>query len=180
MQMQDVRGAKETMKKFSGPLQLISQTIGQRGFLGMYRGQSLTMARELIGGVAWFGSYETICGLFLKREAAKTKPGSSPMQKGDLHPWKIATAGAIAGTNDFNFKGMAFNASFYPGDLLKSNVQIQSALDGKDLSFREVAKQIYKESGIRGFFRGFGLTVLRSAPTSACIFMTYEFLNKNP
>lgn len=32
---------------------------------------------------------------------------------------------------------------------------------------REVARHVYSESGLRGFYRGFGVSVLQFAPTSA-------------
>lgn len=36
-----------------------------------------------------------------------------------------------------------------------------------NLTAREVARQVYGESGMRGFYRGFGVSVLQFAPTSA-------------
>ncbi len=36
-----------------------------------------------------------------------------------------------------------------------------------NITAREVARQIYGESGLRGFYRGFGVSVLQFAPTSA-------------
>lgn len=35
------------------------------------------------------------------------------------------------------------------------------------MTAREVARQVYGESGLRGFYRGFGVSVLQFAPTSA-------------
>lgn len=37
----------------------------------------------------------------------------------------------------------------------------------KNITAREVARQVYAESGLRGFYRGFGISVLQFAPTSA-------------
>lgn len=37
----------------------------------------------------------------------------------------------------------------------------------RNLTAREVARQVYGESGVRGFYRGFGISVLQFAPTSA-------------
>eukprot|EP00752_Nemacystus_decipiens_P006840 g6142.t1 len=38
---------------------------------------------------------------------------------------------------------------------------------------REVARQVYGESGLRGFYRGFGVSVLQFAPTSAIWWAAY-------
>lgn len=38
---------------------------------------------------------------------------------------------------------------------------------------REVARQVYGESGLRGFYRGFGISVLQFAPTSAVSYFVF-------
>lgn len=37
----------------------------------------------------------------------------------------------------------------------------------RKVTARQVAKRVYTESGVRGFYRGFGVSVLQFAPTSA-------------
>ncbi|CAM9384822.1 unnamed protein product [Pylaiella littoralis] len=43
----------------------------------------------------------------------------------------------------------------------------------KNITAREVARQVYAESGLRGFYRGFGVSVLQFAPTSAIWWAAY-------
>ena len=46
----------------------------------------------------------------------------------------------------------------------------------KSATFLKTARKLYQESGIRGFYRGCGITVFRAAPSSAIIFGIYEWL----
>lgn len=48
----------------------------------------------------------------------------------------------------------------------------------RNVTARQVANRVYKESGLRGFYRGFGISVLQFAPTSAVSThgVTYAFL----
>lgn len=41
-------------------------------------------------------------------------------------------------------------------------------------SFAQVLKQMYQQQGIRGLYRGFGVTALRAAPANAVLFAGYE------
>ncbi|GAA6102280.1 mitochondrial carnitine/acylcarnitine carrier protein, partial [Tachysurus ichikawai] len=40
----------------------------------------------------------------------------------------------------------------------------------------DCVKQIYRESGIRGIYKGTALTLMRDVPASGMYFMTYEWL----
>lgn len=44
--------------------------------------------------------------------------------------------------------------------------------------FAQVATGMYRASGIRGLYRGCGLTCMRSAPSSAVIFLVYESMKE--
>lgn len=46
----------------------------------------------------------------------------------------------------------------------------------KKITFWECARIVWKEQGIKGLYRGCGITVARAAPSSAFIFAIYEGL----
>ena len=57
--------------------------------------------------------------------------------------------------------------------------QIQQASAGKERKYAgpvDCAKQLYREGGIRGVYRGTAATLLRDVPASGMYFMTYEWL----
>ena len=75
--------------------------------------------------------------------------------------------------------GMSYNFIFYPADTIKSRMQTEevgSVIGGQRRSFWSVGKALWLQHGIKGMYRGCGITVLRSAPSSALIFSIYEWL----
>jgi ornithine carrier protein len=154
-------GSKATVS-FRGPIHIITHTFQQNGLTGFYRGHLATFIRECGGGAFWFGSYEYICMLFMKH---REKSSGKSISKKDLTPQELMAAGAIG--------GMAYNFSFFPFDVVKSHMQTEEELTGMKRRFGQVVKSLWEGAGIRGFYQGCGITVARSAPTSAIIFMTY-------
>lgn len=145
-----------------GPMSVFMHTLKSKGITGLYQGHTGTLLREVAGGVAWFGIYEWSVKRLLAQDPYKVRT------KADLSAWELMGAGALA--------GMGYNSALYPADVVKS--RMQSGLHGND-GFLKIAKEIYQTHGARFFFRGFGLTVCRSAPSSAIIFYSYEWLNRN-
>ncbi|KAI9340837.1 mitochondrial carrier domain-containing protein [Obelidium mucronatum] len=151
---------------YNGPLHIIKTTLKTEGLAGFYRGHLGTFLRESGGGAAWFGTYEYVCKAMIERNAHK-----GVKTKDDLTPVHLMGAGALA--------GMMFNFSLFPADVIKSRQQTMDSNSTGKRGFGEIAKEIYATQGIKGFYRGCGITVARSAPTSGVIFMSYELLRRN-
>ncbi len=75
--------------------------------------------------------------------------------------------------------GMATWASHYPLDLISSRMEASVALGDRQLTMTEHIKEIYAQSGVRGFFRGIGPCLLRAFPVNATIFLTYDLCKAN-
>lgn len=119
-----------------------------------------TFLRETGGSAAWFGTYEYTSS-FLKSYRRQTV----------VPAHDLMFSGACA--------GMAYNLVLFPADSIKSRMQTDSISDGhKSRGFWEVGKEMWKYGGIRVFYRGCLITVLRAAPASAVIFWMYENLKK--
>lgn len=143
----------------NGPFSLLAHTLKTKGITGLYKGHWGTLMREIAGGAAWFGVYE----LAIQQMLSKTPK----LKKEDLSAYHLMTAGALA--------GMSYNAALFPADVIKSRQQV--SMD--NAKFTHVAKELYRAEGLRGFYRGFGITIARSAPTSAIIFLVYENLTRH-
>ncbi|KAG0225794.1 hypothetical protein BGW41_004547 [Actinomortierella wolfii] len=162
----------------SGPLSVIRHIYAQHGLRGFYLGHFPTFLREVGGGAAWFGSYEAVCRFWIAHEQAKLPVGSSKkVTQADLSAPYLMSAGAIA--------GMAYNFILFPADCIKSHMQTMDELRAHQeevgttrKGFWATGKEIFRSEGIRGLYRGCGITVVRAAPTSAIIFMTYELLSR--
>jgi len=73
-------------------------------------------------------------------------------------------AGGMAGV--FNW------AIAIPQDVLKS--RLQTAPHGQYLGIKCVFKQLMKEEGFRGLYRGWLPVMMRAFPANACCFLGYE------
>ena len=152
-------------------IQLIRSVFQTQGILGFWHGQLGTLIRETGGSAAWFGSYEGVKLEFLQYE--KNRRPQSAVSADDLRIWQQVLAGAAA--------GMAYNFVFYPADTIKSRMQTEEVRSSSGIlmaksSFLSTGKVLWRQQGLKGFYRGCGITVFRAAPSSAIIFSIYEGL----
>lgn len=135
-----------------------------QGISGFWHGQMGTLIRETGGSSAWFGSYECMKIFFRKYGVSKSKDS--------LAVYEQMISGAIA--------GMSYNFIFYPADTIKSRMQTEDVkgVIGDRRTFWTVGSALWKQHGLKGLYRGCGITVARAAPSSAFIFMIYEALRK--
>ena len=155
----------------------IRRIFRQGGLPGLWRGQVSTLIRETGGSAAWFGSYEALTAHFKKRPQQR-EPMQAQRVDIKLAAWQQMIAGACA--------GVSYNFVFYPVDTIKSRIQTYQPEPNPgdrhirmNLGFGAVAREIWITDGIRGFYRGCGLTLLRAAPSSALIFSIYEALQNS-
>ena len=160
--------------QLAGPLSVIGAVYRHHGVFGFWHGQLGTLIRETGGSAAWFGSYESVSTL-LRNYVHKPDTDSSNMSmtQKSLPVWQQMLAGAAA--------GISYNFIFYPADTIKSRMQteeISEVLQGRRKTFWEVGKALWQQQGVKGLYRGCGITVGRAAPSSAFIFAVYEGLRK--
>jgi ornithine carrier protein len=75
--------------------------------------------------------------------------------------------------------GMSYNFIFYPADTIKSKIQTgELSAHGVRPTFLQVGRALWQSHGMKGLYRGCGITVARSAPSSALIFTIVENLKK--
>ncbi|TKX22473.1 hypothetical protein C1H76_5255 [Elsinoe australis] len=158
-----------------GILSIIASVYKHQGVAGFWRGQMGTLLRETGGSAAWFGSYESVSAFFRARQAkASALVNAEAGEKIDLPIHQQMLAGAAA--------GMAYNFAFFPADTIKSRLQTEEiGIAGAKAQegFWDTGKAIWRQHGLRGLYRGCGITVARSAPSSALIFTLYETLKSN-
>ena len=154
-----------------GPLKIIASVFRHHGIFGFWHGQLGTLIRETGGSAAWFGSYESMNALFKKYNTPSTKTSSTTLESNATLPiYYQLLAGATA--------GMSYNFIFYPADTIKSRMQTEG-VDAEYITKRTFwasGKALWEQQGIRGMYRGCGITVGRAAPSSAFIFAIYEGL----
>lgn len=165
----------QTFKSLDGPLTLLRRTVATDGIRGLWLGQTGTLLRETGGGVAWFLAFESASRYLVSRK--RTQLNRSDVTKKDLSALELIGAGALA--------GVSYNVVLFPADSVKSTMQteremLSSQTGGKwkGTGFLGTFKKIYSTRGIKGLYAGCGVTCLRSAPSSAIIFLLYNKLEK--
>ncbi|KAL7538037.1 hypothetical protein ACHAWF_005975 [Thalassiosira exigua] len=136
-----------------GPIAALKGTLNKLGIFGLYTGAVPIFLGTTIGYGFRFCTYEKVS------DAMETSFGFGRVG-----------ATVIGG----GMAGMATWASHYPLDLVSSRMEASVALGSPRLTMSEHFKEIYAQSGMRGFFRGLGPCLLRAFPVNATIFFTYD------
>ena len=153
-----------------GPLTIIASVFRHHGVFGFWHGQLGTLIRETGGSAAWFGSYEGVKMLLKWHRSRRTMLSPDVDSEVALPIYQQLLAGATA--------GISYNFICFPADTIKSRMQTEEVVAGSDgrRTFWASGKALWQQQGVKGMYRGCGITVGRAAPSSAFIFAVYEGL----
>lgn len=142
----------QASNKYKNELECARAIIETSSFLGLLnRGLGPTLWREIPS----YGMYFYFYAILMQTSFAQALGSAAPL-----------VFGAIT--------GMACWIPVYPIDVVKTIVQNS---DGSDkLNSIEVAKQLYQERGIGGFFDGLSSKMLRAAVNHSITFYVYDIL----
>ncbi|KAM9326572.1 mitochondrial carnitine/acylcarnitine carrier protein-like [Gastrophryne carolinensis] len=153
--------ANSSVKRFAGPIDCAQQLYREQGFRSLYRGTMLTLLRDIPATGTYFMSYEWM-------KEALTPDGQ---RVSDLSAARILLAGGVAGVGNW--------VVAIPVDVLKS--RFQTAQDGHYRGTLDVLREVLREEGPRGLYKGFTAAMLRAFPANAACFLGFEvsmtFLN---
>lgn len=142
---------------YRGTLDCFKKTLAKEGVLGLYKG----MAAPIIGVTPMFA----VCffGFGLGKKLQQKTPDDV------LTYPQLFAAGMLS--------GVFTTAIMAPGERIKCLLQIQAASGQvKYAGPMDCVKQLYRENGVRGIYKGTALTLMRDVPASGMYFMTYEWL----
>jgi solute carrier family 25 carnitine/acylcarnitine transporter 20/29 len=143
--------------QFTGMVDVFKQTIKSEGVTGLYRG----MGAPLCGIAPIFAIY--FWGFEQGKTIARNMGGVFTNDNGS-----ISTAGIVFGGG---FSAIPGSALMVPGDRIKVMLQATgSKIEGPIAAI----KQIAQEGGVRAFYKGTGLTLLRDGPGSMAYYGGYE------
>lgn len=74
--------------------------------------------------------------------------------------------------------GLAQTPVSSPIELAKTRLQLRSTGQGNSQGPMQCLRNIYRQEGCRGVFKGLGITFLREGPSYGVYFVTYEMLTK--
>jgi solute carrier family 25 citrate transporter 1 len=122
--------------------------IKQEGFKGLYQGYTPTLIRQSLNQASRFLFYQHYKDYITQKNK-------------QFSPYHSLQGGVFAGI----FSVIVST----PADVLKTQMQ-----EGKKEHIIPIIKNIYKDFGIRGFWRGSLARMLRVAPGQGVMFFTYE------
>lgn len=105
---------------------------------------------------AYFGSYH-----YIKQLTESPVPRS----KGAAMAVTVMSGGCA---------GIVYWLFAYHFDAIKNRIMTDSDVTPRYKGVADAARQIYRESGLRGFYRGFTPCVLRAFPANAACFVAFE------
>ncbi|KRZ17322.1 Mitochondrial ornithine transporter 1 [Trichinella zimbabwensis] len=138
-----------------GPTLLTRQIVREEGIVGLFKGLSPTLIREIPGYFFFFGTYEA------SRHMLTPENGD----KNNLGVTRTCICGGLA--------GIAFWLSIFPADVIKSKIQVQG-----HGSFYRMFLTILQTSGVRGLYAGLAPALVRTSIASGALFVAYEAVQK--
>ncbi|KAJ3436332.1 nicotinamide adenine dinucleotide transporter 1-related [Anaeramoeba flamelloides] len=175
-------------REYQGTIQTIKKIYYEEGTSSLFSGIGSSIL-GLANIAIYFPLYEKIKQEIRKRkrailkDLAKANPQISGFQeimyqnieeeeeKKKLKCYELFLASAIAKTIASGFS--------YPNEVVRAKLQNQkSSKVHKNKNFFEMAKHIYENSGVSGFYTGFGANLLKVVPSNAISFTCYEFFSR--
>jgi hypothetical protein len=148
----------ESIKNNNGKITALN-VIKKHGFKGLYCGWSATLGREVPGFGIYFSTYE-----FLKEKQKYIVETNNIIKSANTYGLLPFFNGSLSGAAAWLF--------IYPSDPVKTLMQTNNVGLGSAI------KQIYGNSGINGFYKGFGLGLFRAIPLHGGVFAGYEIYKR--
>jgi len=141
--------------KYRGSIDAGKDVFRKFGVKGLYLGFNSTFVREVAALSVYFYSYEYIMRLFANEGQTSYH---TPL-------YYALLAGGVAGSNSWLFT--------YPIDYVKTVMQSQNLEKMKYRSSWHCTVEQYKSEGWKAFFKGLGITMLRSFPVNGVAFLSF-------
>ncbi|KAG0601409.1 hypothetical protein M758_11G108100 [Ceratodon purpureus] len=152
-----VKGAVQ----YTGPFDVARHVVrSEGGVLGLFKGLTPTLMREVPGNAAMFGAYEAT------KQYLAGGQDTSKLGRGS-HLFAGGLAGAV------------FWVSVYPTDVIKSVIQVDDHRNPKYKGTMDAFRKVFANEGVKGLYRGFGPAMARSVPANAACFLAYELVRES-
>jgi solute carrier family 25 protein 16 len=145
------------------------------GLVNFYRGFTPTLCGMLPYAGASFLAHDTASDYLRHPSIAgyTTIPGTAGSAKSD--PDKPAQLRVWAQLSAGGFAGFFAQTVSYPLEVIRRRMQVGGVVgDGRRLGMGEVARKIYLDRGLKGYFVGLGIGYIKVIPMAATSFFVYE------
>lgn len=148
----------KSSRLYQGPIDCLRKIYRFHGIPGIYHGLSATLFFRSFF-FFWWGSYDVLTRMFQKHSNLSTPA---------INFW----AGGLS--------AQVFWLTSYPSDVVKQRIMTDPLGGGlndgerKFTSWKQAAVTVYKENGVRGYWRGFLPCFLRAFPANAVALVAFE------
>ncbi|KAF1945928.1 mitochondrial carrier [Clathrospora elynae] len=150
--------ADKSARLYSGPIDCVKKIYTGHGMRGVYHGLSATLLFRTFF-CFWWGTYD-----LFTRKLQKHTDLSAPA----VNFW----AGGLS--------AQVFWMTSYPSDVVKQRIMTDPLGEGKRFPrWRDAARAVYREGGLRGYWRGFVPCFLRAFPANAMALVAFEGVMRN-
>ena len=149
--------------KYPTARKCIAVSVREEGPRVMFSGLSATMAREVPGSVGFFVALETAMRTLFPQYR---EPGEGNNLI-DSAPWYVRP---ICG----GFAGLGLLGPTYCVDTIKTAMQIDPAF--ARLGIVGTARHIHRSGGVRAFYTGFSITMMRGFLGNGLVFTVYDLV----
>lgn len=153
-------GLNNYERKYKSITGSIYRVYSREGFLSLYTGLAASML-NISHVLVYFPIYENLKILL----------------KTTFEPDKEHLSSKYVSLSVLISKWLASMVS-YPVELIRARQQDTRSHDEKGNNFSQVFKRTYSNEGIRGFYSGFSLNLIRILPQNIIVFMLYEKLSE--
>ncbi|KAJ9158075.1 hypothetical protein NKR19_g3702 [Coniochaeta hoffmannii] len=156
--LQTQYAASKADRLYKGPLDCVRKIYAAHGVAGVYRGLGATLLFRSFF-FFWWGSYD-VFSRWMRQNTAMSAPA--------VNFW----AGGLS--------AQVFWLTSYPSDVVKQRIMtdpLGGALGDGQRRFprwRDAAVAVYREQGVRGYWRGFLPCFLRAFPANAMALLAFE------
>jgi solute carrier family 25 carnitine/acylcarnitine transporter 20/29 len=150
--------SSKSERLYQGPIDCLRKIHKHHGIKGLYHGLSATLLFRSFF-FFWWGSYDVFTRFFQNHTAM-----SAPA----VNFW----AGGLS--------AQVFWLTSYPSDVVKQRIMTDPLGGGlgdgkrKFRNWKEAAKTVYREGGVKGYWRGFVPCFLRAFPANAVALVAFE------
>lgn len=145
--------ADKSQRLYAGPIDCVKKIYSGHGIRGLYHGLSATLLFRSFF-FAWWSTYDLYSGL-LRKHTGLSEPA--------VNFW----AGGLS--------AQMFWITSYPSDVVKQRIMTDSlGVDRKYARWKDAAQSIWRETGWKGYWRGFLPCFLRAFPANAMALVAFE------
>jgi len=142
---------------FKGPLDCLWSTFRVEGVRGFYKGMASPLVAGSFFNAILFGTYEELTHRLSDDDGNITVP-------------RYVLACALT--------GVAESTAYTPIEMVKVRLQVDVSTGGASRGPLAVTREVLRNNGLRGLFKGHQATLMRECPGNVVYFSSYEVFKK--